>query len=63
MNSNDKTIVKEKPIIRYIIKANGRTVDWTFSKKRAEDIALNFEYECLTQKDPFIPKMEIIEEK
>ena len=50
-------------VVRYIIKANGREVSWTFSRKEAVRIAEQFEFECMTQDiDPFQPMMEIIEE-
>lgn len=49
-------------VIRYIVKANGRVVDWSFDKKKAKEIAFRFEYECMNQDDPFCPRMEIVEE-
>ena len=52
----------ENEVIRYIVKANDRVVDWSFSKKKANEIAFRFEYECMNQDEPFEPKMEIIEE-
>ena len=52
----------ENKVIRYIVKANDRVVDWSFSKKKANEIAFRFEYECMNQDEPFRPKMEIIEE-
>ena len=52
----------ENEVIRYIVKANNRVVDWSFSKKKAKQIASQFEYECMNQDEPFEPKMEIIEE-
>lgn len=53
---------KEKPVTRYIVKANGRVVDWSFNKKTAHNIAWKFQYECEKQDEPFSPTMEIIEE-
>ena len=52
----------ENKVIRYIVKANGRVVDWSFSEKKAKEIAFQFEYECMNQDEPFVPNMEIIEE-
>ena len=52
----------ENEVIRYIVKANDQVVDWSFSKKKANEIAFQFEYECMNQDEPFQPKMEIIEE-
>lgn len=52
----------ENEVIRYIVKANDRVVDWSFSKKKAKEIAFRFEYECINQDESFHPKMEIIEE-
>ena len=50
-------------VVRYIVKANGRVVDWSFNKKHAEEIAWKFKDECLNQDDPFEPVMEIVEER
>lgn len=52
----------ENNVVRYVVKANDRVVDWSFSKKKAKEIAFRFEYECMNQDEPFKPKMEIIEE-
>ena len=49
-------------VARYVVKANGRVVDWSFSKDKANEIAFRFEYECMNRDESFKPKMEIIEE-
>lgn len=51
-----------KEVVRYVVKANGRVVSWSFSEKKAKEIAYKFEYECLNQDEPFRPEMEIVEE-
>lgn len=57
------TRIKENKVIRYVVKANGRVVDWSFNKDKANEIAFRFEYECWNQDEPFAPNMEIIEEE
>ena len=52
----------ENKVLRYVVKVNGKIVDWSFSEKRAQEIAWRFEYECMNQDEPFFPKMEIVEE-
>lgn len=50
-------------VVRYIIKANGREVSWTFSRKEAERLAEQFVHECMTQTvDPFQPDITIEED-
>ena len=53
---------QEKKILRYVVKANGEIVDWSFSKRRAFEIAFKFYYECMNQDEPFYPDMRIVEE-
>ncbi len=57
-----KSLSQPKKVVRYIVKANDGVVDWSFSEKKAKEIAFRFEYECMNQDEPFKPKMEIIEE-
>jgi len=52
----------KKTLIRYVIKADGKTVAYSFNKEKAWKMARQFEYECNYQDIPVFPKMEVVEE-
>lgn len=44
---------------RYVIIADGKVIGHAFTKKKAMEIAFEYEYECIYQDDSFYPIMEI----
>ena len=55
---------KEKPVIRYVVKANGEEIDWDWNEKKAWRKGNIFAYECSQQDDnPWYPEIEIVAEQ
>ena len=51
-----------KELTRFVIKADGVTVNHAWTEEKARKIAFEYEYHCGYQDEPCFPKMEITKE-
>lgn len=54
--------LKERSLIRYVVKADGEKVDWSWNEEKAWEKAYRYAEPCWDQDIPYYPEMEVVSE-